>query len=210
MKLTSAIIGVGLAVTASVGGQPTQTVSPTAISRPTAATGRSTLTPTPPAGTSRATPIKATRSSTRLGRQTVAAPTGFTATMSCGARITAGSTSITAPPSAPPEFIAQDGDFQNSPIKQDIHGLHLGKTYTVGFDYAYGQQYAFDGDTQQNWAVSLGGSAAQYTPTMTNPSQASPAGFRTASASWRKPRPRPCPSSPMAACRCRPSRCSRA
>jgi hypothetical protein len=81
-----------------------------------------------------------------------------------------GLNTITAPPSGAAWFIAQDGDFQNSPINQDITGLHIGKTYTVGFDYAYGQQYTFRGDTQQNWAVTLGNSAAQYTPTMTNPS----------------------------------------
>ena len=73
-------------------------------------------------------------------------------------------------PSGTAYFIAQDGDFQNSPIRQDITGLHIGKTYTVGFDYAYSQQYAFSGDTEQNWGVSLGGSAVQYTPTLTNPS----------------------------------------
>lgn len=68
-------------------------------------------------------------------------------------------------------FIAQDGDFQNSPINQDITGLHKGKTYTVTFDYAYAQQYSFYGDTVQNWGVSLGESPVQYTPNGTNPSQ---------------------------------------
>jgi PEP-CTERM motif len=77
---------------------------------------------------------------------------------------------IAAPPSGDAYFIAQDGDFQVSPINQDITGLQVGKTYTVGFDYAYAQQHGFDGATLQYWGVSLGDSPAQYTPTGTNPS----------------------------------------
>jgi hypothetical protein len=82
-----------------------------------------------------------------------------------------GRNAVPAPPSGTGFFIAQDGDFQQSPIDQDISGLVVGKTYTVGFDYGYGQQSGFYGDTQQNWGVSLGDSAVQYTPTLTNPSQ---------------------------------------
>jgi hypothetical protein len=77
---------------------------------------------------------------------------------------------IAPPPSGAAYFIAQDGDFQGSPINQAITGLQVGKTYTVGFDYAYSQQLGFDGDTMQNWGVSLGASPTQYTPTLTNPS----------------------------------------
>ncbi len=77
---------------------------------------------------------------------------------------------ITAPPSGAAQFVAQDGDFQNAPINQDITGLTIGKTYTVGFDYAYAQQFGFTGDTVQDWCVNLGASAAQCTAKLTNPS----------------------------------------
>ena len=78
---------------------------------------------------------------------------------------------IPAPPSGAAYFIAQDGDFQISPLNQDITGLHVGKTYTVAFDYGYAQQESFYGDTIQQWSVSLGASPSQYTPALTNPSQ---------------------------------------
>ena len=77
---------------------------------------------------------------------------------------------ITSPPDGAGQFIAQDGDFQVQPLDQDITGLTVGKTYTVGFDYAYAQQSGFNGDTIQYWAVSLGSSPAQDTPALTNPS----------------------------------------
>jgi len=64
---------------------------------------------------------------------------------------------ITSPPDGAGQFIAQDGDFQVQPLDQDITGLTVGKTYTVGFDYAYAQQSGFNGDTIQYWAVSRAG-----------------------------------------------------
>jgi hypothetical protein len=80
-----------------------------------------------------------------------------------------GLNTISAPPSGSAYFIAQDGDFQNAAIAQDITGLTVGHTYQVGFNYGYAQQYGFSGDTQQNWTVCLGGSCGS-TPTLTNPS----------------------------------------
>ena len=62
-------------------------------------------------------------------------------------------------------FLAQDGDFQNAPLNQDVTGLTIGKTYTVGFDYGFGQQQFFNGATNQSWHVSLGGSPVQSTAT---------------------------------------------
>ena len=53
-------------------------------------------------------------------------------------------------------FAAMDGDFMTSPITQKITGLTVGKTYTLSFDYAFGQQYTFDGDTLQTLTASLG------------------------------------------------------
>ena len=80
-----------------------------------------------------------------------------------------GNNVIANSPSGSQYFIAQDGAFQQAPLNQDISGLTIGKTYTVGFNYGYAQQYGFSGDTLQNWAVSLGNSASQVTPTLTNP-----------------------------------------
>ncbi len=81
-----------------------------------------------------------------------------------------GADAISASPSGSGYFIAEDGDFQTASIAQDISGLTIGKTYTVSFNYAYAQQSGFYGATTQDWGVTLGDSAAQYTPTLTNPS----------------------------------------
>jgi hypothetical protein len=54
-------------------------------------------------------------------------------------------------------FAALDGDYNTGPISQTIDGLVAGQSYTVTFDYAFGQQYGFSGDTVQNLTVSLGG-----------------------------------------------------
>ncbi len=54
-------------------------------------------------------------------------------------------------------IIAHDGAFQVEPLQQIITGLTVGKTYTVGFDYGFAQQFGFNGDTVQNWSVSFAG-----------------------------------------------------
>ena len=54
-------------------------------------------------------------------------------------------------------FVGADGAFGTAPIEQIIDGLTIGKTYSVGFDYAYAQQAGFDGDTIQHWSVSFAG-----------------------------------------------------
>ena len=54
-------------------------------------------------------------------------------------------------------MIAFDGAFQIQPLEQVITGLTVGKTYSVGFDYGFAQQYGFNGDTVQNWSVSFAG-----------------------------------------------------
>lgn len=54
-------------------------------------------------------------------------------------------------------LVAFDGAFQVQPLEQVITGLTVGKTYSVGFDYGFAQQYLYDGDTIQNWSVSFAG-----------------------------------------------------
>ncbi len=57
-------------------------------------------------------------------------------------------------------LVAFDGAFQVKPLEQIITGLTIGKTYTVGFDYGFAQQYGFSGATVQNWSVSFAGQSA--------------------------------------------------
>jgi hypothetical protein len=80
------------------------------------------------------------------------------------------SATFAADPAGDAWIIGQDADYENQPIEQNITGLTIGKTYTVGFYYAYGQQQTFSGDTTQVWNVSLGDSAAQQTTQVVNPS----------------------------------------
>ncbi len=63
-------------------------------------------------------------------------------------------------------FLAIDGAFQQQPVEQVITGLTIGKTYSVGFDHGYAQQFGFDGETIQHISVSFAGttySTADYT-----------------------------------------------
>ena len=54
-------------------------------------------------------------------------------------------------------FIASDGAFQTTPIKQTITGLVAGQKYDLGFDWGAAQQFGFTGATTEQWQVSLGG-----------------------------------------------------
>jgi len=54
-------------------------------------------------------------------------------------------------------FLAIDGAFKVKPVQQVITGLTIGKTYNVGFDYGFAQQYRFNGDTVQNMSVTFAG-----------------------------------------------------
>lgn len=56
-------------------------------------------------------------------------------------------------------YIGMDGNFSGhmQPLQQVITGLTSGMTYTVGFDYGFGQQSGFDGVTVQDWTVSFAG-----------------------------------------------------
>jgi PEP-CTERM motif-containing protein/uncharacterized protein DUF642 len=53
-------------------------------------------------------------------------------------------------------YIGADGAFQVGAITQTINGLVAGQKYSVGFDWAGAQQYTFNGNTTEQWIVSLG------------------------------------------------------
>jgi len=54
-------------------------------------------------------------------------------------------------------YLAADGAYGVSPISQTVDGLLPGESYTVGFYWAGAQQYNFNGNTTEEWTVSLGG-----------------------------------------------------
>jgi X-X-X-Leu-X-X-Gly heptad repeat protein len=54
-------------------------------------------------------------------------------------------------------FAALDGDFTVGALSQTITGLTAGHTYTLSFNYAFGQQTGFDGDTVQYLTETLVG-----------------------------------------------------
>jgi hypothetical protein len=53
-------------------------------------------------------------------------------------------------------FAAIDGDFQDEPLTQLITGLTPGNKYYLSFNYAFGQQYGFDGATVQSLSATFG------------------------------------------------------
>jgi hypothetical protein len=66
-----------------------------------------------------------------------------------------GSGSIAAGP-AGGNFIAMDGAFQTSAVKQTINGLTVGQVYVLKFYWAAAQQQSFTGATTENVTVTLG------------------------------------------------------
>ena len=60
----------------------------------------------------------------------------------------------------PGNFVAIDGAFHSGPLTQTINGLTIGQSYHLSFNYAFAQQFAFDGATTQNLSVSFGGFSA--------------------------------------------------
>jgi len=71
-------------------------------------------------------------------------------------------------PTATTSFMAMDGDYNTGAISQTISGLTKGSVYEVTFEYAFAQQYSFNGSTVQNLQVSLGShssSVGSYTLT---------------------------------------------
>lgn len=68
-------------------------------------------------------------------------------------------------------FIAMDGDYITEPVSQTVTGLTVGKTYDLSFNYAFGQQSGFSGDTEQHITASFGSwSAVVPTPDEALPS----------------------------------------
>lgn len=54
-------------------------------------------------------------------------------------------------------FLAADGAYGVERIEQMIHGLVVGQKYMLSFEWAAAQQFGFDGDTTENWSVSIDG-----------------------------------------------------
>lgn len=64
-------------------------------------------------------------------------------------------------------FVQVDSDLNyGGTISQNISGLVAGATYNLTFWQAAGQQQTFTGDTTDQWIVSLGGSAQQFSNLM--------------------------------------------
>lgn len=62
-------------------------------------------------------------------------------------------------------FAALDGAFNTAPLTQTITGLIPGHAYLLSVNYAFGQQFGFNGDTQQNISVGFGSSCCGTSPT---------------------------------------------
>jgi hypothetical protein len=54
-------------------------------------------------------------------------------------------------------FYGVDSTYHPSALTQEIGGLIDGHTYTLTFDYAAAQQFDYDGNTIDDWVVTLGG-----------------------------------------------------
>ncbi len=59
-------------------------------------------------------------------------------------------------------FAALDGAYFTGPLSQTVSGLVVGQAYTLSFNYAFGQQQGFSGDTIQSIDASIG-AAGQFT-----------------------------------------------
>ncbi len=62
-------------------------------------------------------------------------------------------------------FAALDGDYITAPISQTVSGLKVNQWYHLTFNYAFGQQYRYGGETQQNLTVGFGASTPVTTAT---------------------------------------------
>ena len=57
-------------------------------------------------------------------------------------------------------ILAIDGDFgTQTQVSQTVSGLTIGKTYTLNFDYAFAQQYGYNGATIQHLTAEMGSTA---------------------------------------------------
>jgi hypothetical protein len=60
-------------------------------------------------------------------------------------------------------FYGVDSTYHPSALTQEISGLVDGHTYTLSFDYAAAQQFGYDGNTIDDWVVTLGGQTVATT-----------------------------------------------
>jgi hypothetical protein len=60
-------------------------------------------------------------------------------------------------------FYGVDSTYHPSALTQAIGGLIDGHTYTLSFDYAAAQQFDYDGNTIDDWVVTLGGQTIAMT-----------------------------------------------
>jgi hypothetical protein len=60
-------------------------------------------------------------------------------------------------------FYGVDSTYHPSALTQEIGGLVVGHTYTLTFDYAAAQQFDYDGNTIDDWVVTLGGQSIATT-----------------------------------------------
>ena len=72
--------------------------------------------------------------------------------------------------SATNKFIGADGDYGASILSQSITGFDPAKNYILSYDYAGAQETGEQGDTEQKWIVSLGGTDYSA-PQWINPSK---------------------------------------
>jgi len=66
-------------------------------------------------------------------------------------------------------FVADDGAYEASDLTQQISGLTPGLQYELSFLWGGAQQEGFNGQTTEQWEVTLG-SQTEYTQTLTDPS----------------------------------------
>ena len=61
------------------------------------------------------------------------------------------------------DFYGVNSTYHPSALTQEIGGLVDGHTYTLTFDYAAAQQFDYDGNTIDDWVVTLGGQTVATT-----------------------------------------------
>ena len=77
------------------------------------------------------------------------------------------------------DFYGVDSTYHPSALTQEIGGLVVGHTYTLTFDYAAAQQFDYDGNTIDDWVVTLGGQTIATTNILSFQAMAFPAGLPT-------------------------------
>jgi len=84
------------------------------------------------------------------------AVTGIYGDLSLWDKANGGSNSWNGLAAAGGNFAAMDGDFSTAALTQTVSGLVIGRTYTLTYDYAFGQQTGFSGLTNQYLTTSVG------------------------------------------------------